>query len=196
MVCVWASLVFMGCAERSDVAAPPKEAARRPTHVDSILPRLEALRRFQAGSREVDTLEGGASSRDALIDQFVRAVETRDMVALGRLALNRDEFAFLYYPTAPQGLPPYELAPDLLWFLLQSNGEKGLARTRESLGSRPLGFVGYRCDPRPSREGVNLVWGPCVLRWRRGNQTGDARLFGLIIERAGRFKFVDYGSRL
>ena len=42
--------------------------------VDSILPREEALRRFREGLPPVDSLSGGAESRDALVAEFVRAL--------------------------------------------------------------------------------------------------------------------------
>jgi hypothetical protein len=182
-----------GCGGQSAAAAPP---AHRAVHVDSILPRGEALRRCQAGARRVDTLSGGALSRDALVREFVRGIEARDIAALRRLALDRDEFAFLYYPTAPQGQPPYDLEPGLLWFTLESGSHKGLARALESRGGQSLGFERYHCDSIPSRQGANTVWGPCMVRSRRKGVVAEERLFGLIIERAGRFKFVDYGNRL
>jgi hypothetical protein len=190
---VCSALPLSACGDRSAAAAPP---ARRATHVDSILPRAEALRRFQASARPIDSLTGGTASRDALVRAFVHAVETRDTAGLRRLSLDRNEFAFLYYPTAAQGLPPYDLAPDLLWFLLQNGSEKGLTRALASRGGRRLGFRSYRCDTMPSREGANLLWGPCVVRHRQAGVTVEERLFGLIVERDGRFKFVSYGNKL
>jgi hypothetical protein len=193
LMLVCSTLPLSACGDRSAAAAPPTQGA---THVDSILPRAEALRRFQASARPIDSLTGGAASRDALVDAFVHAVETRDTAGLRRLSLDRDEFAFLYYPTAAQGLPPYDLAPDLLWFLLQTGSDKGLTRALASRGGRTLGFQSYRCDTVPSREGANLLWGPCVVRHRQAGAIVEERLFGLIVERDGRFKFVSYGNKL
>ncbi len=193
IVFVCATAPLSACGERSAAAASP---AHRAIHVDSIRPRAEALRRFQAGLRPSDSLSGGPTSRDALVGAFVHAVETRDTAELRRLALDRDEFAFIYYPTTPQGLPPYDLTPDLLWFMLQSGSEKGLGRALASRGGRSLGFERYRCDPTPSRQGANLVWGPCAVRHRVDGGAFEERLFGLIVERYGRFKFVSYANPL
>ncbi len=190
---IGASTALGACAEREAAAAPP---AHRPTHVDSILPRAEALRRFQASARPADGLAHGVPSRDALVHAFVRALETRDTAGLRALALTRDEYAFLYYPTASQGLPPYDLPPDLLWFMLQSASDKGLTRLLAARAGGGLGYERYRCDPEPSREGANLLWGPCLVRHRRGGRMVTERLFGLVIERAGQFKFVSYGNKL
>jgi hypothetical protein len=41
------------------------------------------------------------------------------------------------------------------------------------------------------------VWGPCAIQHRESDGSRQAdRLFGLIVERAGRFKFVTYANRL
>ncbi len=185
------AMAASACGERTAAAA-----AHRPVHVDTILPRVEALRRFQATARPTERLADAATSRDVLVRAFVGALEKRDTVQLRRLALDRDEFAYLYYPTAPQGLPPYEVAPDLLWFMLRTGSDKGIGRALASRGGQPLGYESYRCDPTPSRQGANSVWGPCVVRRRQAGHVVEERLFGLIVEREGQFKFVDYGNGL
>jgi hypothetical protein len=40
------------------------------------------------------------------VTAWVKAMEAADTAALKRLLISRDEFAWLYYPTASQGLPP------------------------------------------------------------------------------------------
>lgn len=189
-----AVLCFLAACGRSSATTP---AAHRPVHIDSLIPRAEALRRFQAGIPAVDSLSGGVTSRDALVREYVRAIETRDTMMLRRLLLSRSEFAYLYYPTNPQGLPPYDLSPDLLWFMLSTGSDKGLTRALVEFGGQRLGYGGYACDSVPSREGANTVWGPCGVRLR--TQGGDScvqRLSGLILERGGRYKFVSYANKL
>ena len=163
--------------------------------VDSAIPREEALRRFRAGLPPVEMLDGGAQSRGALVRAFVRAVAAADTAALRRLTLSRAEFAWLYYPTTPQSLPPYDLAPGLMWFLIEGGSAKGARRLLSELGDRPLHHAGYRCADPPSREGANTVWGPCVVRRiQAAGDTTEARLFGPIIERGGRYKFVSLAN--
>jgi hypothetical protein len=190
-----AALVVLAGCERSSTSEAA--AAERPTHVDSVISREEALYRFQASTPPVDSLSGGVPTRDSLVRAFVSALAKRDSSALRRLLLDRSEFAYLYYPTNPQGLPPYDLRPDLLWFLVSTGSEKGLGRALEKRGGQVLGFSGYQCDSLPSREGGNVVWGPCSLRLRgpHGGTVAE-RLFGLIVERDGRYKFVSYANRL
>lgn len=186
--------VLAACAGKRPSGAGAPAA---PSHVDSVVPRAVALDRFRAGLDSVDTLSGGAPSLDALVRRFVRALEARDTAALAAMVLTRQEFGWVYYPTNAQGLPPYDLGPDLMWFTLVENSRKGLTHALEERGGRPLGYAGYSCDPRPSREGANTLWGPCVIR--RVQAPGDTtteRLFGLVIERGGRFKFVSLANRL
>jgi hypothetical protein len=61
-------------------------------------------------------------------------------------------------------------------------------------GARATRAIG--CDASPSRDGGNLIWGPGALRLRRSGQVTQERLFGLIIERKGRFKFVSCTNKL
>ena len=136
-------------------------------------------------------LAGGAPSRDALVRGFVTALERRDTAALVDLVLTRAEFASVYYPTAREALPPYELPQDLMWFRLVGESDRGLRRALDELGGRPLRYRGHTCG-EPRREGRNRLWGWC--RVRLGED--EISIFGLIVERDGRFKFVSYANKL
>jgi hypothetical protein len=182
------------CTPTDQTPAAAQQIARR---VDSAVPREVALTRFRACCGRVDSLAGGESSRDALIRRFVQSIEARDTTALRGMLLNRDEFAWLYYESAPQGLPPYNLSPALLWFMLEGNSGKGLARALSEYGGRPLGYAGHQCAATSRRESANRLVGPCVVR--RIEPRGDTvsvRLFGLLIERDGRWKFLSYANKL
>lgn len=190
--------IVVACHPATSDAEPTARTATYAGVVDSALPRDERLRRFRVGLPEVRALDdAAATSRTALVHAFVRALETGDSARARALVLTRAEFGWLYYPTTPQGLPPYDLSPSVLWFLTEGGTVKGLRRLLEARAGRPLGHVGYRCDPDASREGVNRVWGPCLVRWLRApGDTVEERLFGLILEREGRFKFVSLANGL
>ena len=172
---------------------PAQASARPPVVVDSAIARDEALRRFRAGLPRIDSLLGGAESREALVRRFVKALENSDTAAFRDLVLTRQEFAWLYYPTNAQGLPPYELAPDLFWFMLETRSRRGIVHALAERSGQPLGYLRTDCDSVPSIEGDNRVWGPCTIT-RRDSLV--ERLFGPIIERHGRFKFVSYANNL
>ena len=186
------------CSPATPSAAPAERTASYLGVVDSARPRDEALLRFRAGLAEPQGLDGAAAtSRDALVRALVEAVEAGDSARVRALVLTRAEFGWLYYPTTPQGLPPYDLSPALLWFLTDGATSQGVRRLLEERAGRPIGYAGYRCDPAPSREGVNTVWGPCLVRrLQAAGDTVEERLFGLILERNGRFKFVSLAGKL
>lgn len=187
-----ASVAFAACPAGQEGTAP-----RHADVVDSVVPRAVALARFRSGLDPVADLSGGAASREALVATFVRALETADTTTLGTLVVTRQEFAWIYFPTAPQGLAPYDLAPELFWFMLESRGRRGLIRLLEDRAGTPMGYLRTDCPPAPSIEGENRVWGPClVIREKPQGDSIAERLFGPIIERRGRFKFVSYGNRL
>ena len=170
---------------------------RPPVHVDSIFPIEEELRRFREGMAEPDGLgHGSAHSRDALMRAFLAALTTRDTAALARMTLDRAEFAYLYYPHTVYTRPPYELSPALVWFQVQQNSEKGLVRVLRRLGGSPLDLLDYRCDAQPEVQERNRIWSGCELRLNAGSATSSRRLFGPIVERDGRFKFVSYANGL
>jgi hypothetical protein len=185
------TLALLAACPPRDVR-PPRAAEET---VDSVLPRAEALRRFREGLPEVTELAGGAPSRDALVRGVIHALETRDTAALGALAVTKGEYAWLYYPTTPQRLPPYDLAPGLYWFMLEGRSRHGLAYLLAERSGAPLRLIGYDCGTTATREGGNTLHGPCLVR--RLQAPGDTvteRYFSLIVERAGRFKVLAYSG--
>jgi hypothetical protein len=163
--------------------------------VDSAIPIEEALRRFREGRVEPAGLRGGARSREALVTEFVRALERRDTAALRRMALDAEEFAWLYYPSSPLSRPPYELPPDLMWFQLGGQSEKGASLLLSERAGSPLGHAGHSCGSERV-EGENHIFGHCVLRRVLAGDTVSERLFGLIVERGGVYKFASYANKL
>ena len=189
-----AALVGIALAGTACERTPKANAS---TVVDSVIPREEALRRFRADLPEVDSLTNGRSSRDQLVHDFVRALERRDTAALKTMELTKAEFGWLYYPTNPQGLTPYDLSPSLMWFMLEERSAQGLGHLLAERAGTPLHVAGYSCDSTASVEGDNRIYGPCLLqRVQAPGDTSGERLFSLIIERGGRFKFVSYANKL
>lgn len=165
--------------------------------MDSAISREEALRRFREGLPRVTTFDGGMESKEVLLAGYLRALETRDTVALTRYGISRAEFAWLYYPWSSQGLPPYDVEPGLMWFLLSTHSDRGLRRALGLYGGQKLRMMDYDCGMKGTQEDANILWGPCVVRWR--NEQGEIesqRLVSQIIERDGRFKILSYGNKL
>lgn len=166
--------------------------------IDSILPPEEELRRFRAMAGDpVSTLSGGADSRDALVASFAAAVERSDRAALDHLTIDVREFAYLVYPSSPYTKPPFRQPPGLLWRLVRSPSDAGAARLLQRMGGKPLAVAGYRCDARVERQGENRLHTGCLLELTNPDGAiSRHRLFGPILERHGRFKFVSLQNEM
>jgi hypothetical protein len=162
--------------------------------VDSARTLDEDLRRFRADIPAAPVrFSGGAPSREALVRNFLNALAKSDTAALASMALTRAEFAYLTYPSSPYTRAPYRQSPEIVWLLLRAEHEKGLTRLLRRLGGAKVDYLGHRCDPEPLREGENRLWRGCRVRVRIGGDTArDRRLFGVIFERDGEFKFASY----
>jgi hypothetical protein len=191
-------LALSGCGEAtpqttdSDVAAASAEPAG-----DRILPMNEMIDGFQAELPRVTALsEDAPTSRAELVRRFAAAVEEGSVASLRAITVNAAEFAWLYFPTSIYSRSPYAQPPEVNWLLLQQNSLKGKARLLRFYGGRPLPVVGHTCLGE-TLEGENRIHEHCTLRLRREDgQHEDVRLFGSILERAGRFKLLSLSNRL
>ena len=191
LTAVGLALLAAGCAESEAGARPPALGV-----VDSAVPIADALERFRGGLTAPTGLKGDIRSREELVARFVRALERRDTAALRPLALDPAEFAWLYYPASPMSRPPYELPPDIMWLQMQGQSERGASLLLAERAGAPLGDVGHGCESERMEE-KNRIYGHCVLR--RVTAAGDTvgeRLFGLIMERDGIYKFVSFANKL
>jgi hypothetical protein len=167
--------------------------------VDSIFPVEEQIHRFKAARNDAAAaeLKGASASRAALVQRFMKALEARDTTDLRVMAVNAAEFIDLYYPASIYSHPPYQQSPEIAWLLLQQNSQKGIKRTLERFGGVPPRFARYSCKSEPRVEASNRFWEECLVRW---SPTPDApnpvRIFGSIMERDGRFKFVSFDNDL
>lgn len=190
-------LVFLLAA--CENAVPKSEAATQPETVkhvvDSVIPIDVALDRFRAGMKEPSALRGTVTSRDSLVAQVMEALQASDTMAFEKLAVNRAEWAWLYYPYDKLSKPPYELPPNLAWFQRQESNRKGVFRALRELGGHRIGLQGYTCDPEPTLEGDNKLWTGCrVTLSRDGAEPVTIRLFGAILERGGVFEILSYAN--
>jgi hypothetical protein len=164
--------------------------------IDSILPMAEYQRRFREGLSEVSALEGGAESPDGLARRFLAAVRARDTAALRAMVLSRAEFAWLLFPDHRYSEPPYELDPAIYWMQVTAESGKGLERVLQRYGGMPLTLQRLDCsaDTLQMLRGPTSLLGPCTVRYRTADSTITRRLFGSVLVRDGRAKFVSYAN--
>lgn len=182
---------------KAAVAADSAHPWRKPgDKVDSLLSMTEYLARFRDGLAEPAALSGGETSRDGLARHYLDAVSRRDTVALFGMLLTRAEYAWLVYPDHVYSRPPYDLDPAVAWLQLGDENGKGLSRVLQRYGGRPLEFRQLACarDTLQIVTGPDTLWGGCRLTYRSGDSTLTRTLFGSIVQRGGRVKFLSYHS--
>jgi hypothetical protein len=192
------SVLLLACQaadEPAEMESAPSRAADSPRSVtDSVFPVEEEIRRFKAARQGASTSEltGASASRDALVGRFIKALESSDTADIRRMALNAAEFIDLYYPSSMFSRPPYKQSPEVRWFLIQQNSNKGITRLLSRYGGQKVTVLDYNCAPEPTVEGENKLWDRCTVNWNL--QPSPMRIFSTIIERNGRFKFVSYAN--
>ena len=188
--------LLVACGGEPDAAPETRAADDAPAQVvDSVFPMDVMLARFRAELTEPSSLGRGADSRDALVEAVVQALQAADTTAFEGLAVDMAEWAWLYYPTSVQALPPYELPPGMAWLQLQENNRRGALRALERLGGHELAYGGYACDPEPTLEGDNKLWIGCLVNLGvDGAEPAPTRLFSAILERDGRFAVLSFAN--
>lgn len=190
---------YAATIDRDSVARVRQDSINRaqPGYVvDSILSPAEALRRFQDGVVNPGEFEHAEPSRDALVARFIRAVETNDSLSLIRSAVHRGEFAHLIYPQSPFAQSTRYQAPEVAWFQLSNGSVQGFRRTMARHGGSTMSSRGYRCPNPAERLGDLTIWRDCVLERRAGDTHTATRLFGPIVSRNGRYKFLSLANDL
>ncbi|HEV8365215.1 MAG TPA: hypothetical protein VGQ52_16990 [Gemmatimonadaceae bacterium] len=163
--------------------------------VDSIFPSEEEIRRFNAGLARPTALNGGAASRAELVRLFAAALRRADTAALRDLLVSRAEFGHFVFPESPFTRPPYKTKPIVIWTQLLGESTSGLERLLKNVSGDSMRISQLACDGAADREGANRYWRNCTVVLE--SPDGTARrihLFGHIMERGGRFKFLSYST--
>jgi hypothetical protein len=172
-----------------------REATTSAAAADVPVASIEGeLATFRSGLNSQPRTLSGAPTRDSLVRLFELALAKRDTAGLDRLRLTREEFAYLYFPDSKMSRPPYELGPEVMWMQIQSQSDKGLRRLVAKYGSAKLRIAALECQPLDRQSAI--VIHQCGVRVKQARDSSVQQLFGSIIERDGRFKFVGYANRL
>ncbi len=194
--CLLAVVLLSGGCDQQPAAqaAQPLAPQTATVVVDSILPVAEEIRRFKAqfACELPAELERVAESRTALVAAFRDALIARDTARLESLTINAAEFIELYYPHTQYTRPPYRQSPALVWFFIRQSSEKGLTRALARFGSTSMTAGDLSCD-QPVIQEQNRLW-TCTMPVELDGHTAPIRLFGAILERHGRFKFVSFAN--
>ena len=198
-----AVVTCVACGDSSARSArePFRDSApieRTTSVIDSALPIPELLARLRATLADTPTvLVGGASSPEALVRALAGALRTHDTATVRALAVSRAEFAWLYYPYSKNIAPPYELPPSVLWLTLVASSDKGAGRLLERFGGVRLRIEQVSCPATFESEGPNSILRDCRVRFAVADSAArELRLFGTLLARDGRYKFLSYTNDL
>ena len=197
-VCILTLLVMAACERRERAQAPGNAASnvRSAQPADSQASMSFLLRRFQARAGTPSTdLSGGATDLDGLARAFVNALEKRDTMAVERMIVTVPEFAHLYFPQSIFMRAPYELDPAVVWMQLDAATTTGMRRALARYGGTRLGYLGIECRPADI-QGLARIHGCDVRRIDGRGEVIRERLFGPVLERGGRFKFLSLQNGL
>ena len=173
------------------LAQSGSSAAGKPT------PKPAAAQAAKPIAKPATVFSHGATSRSALVTAFVGAMERNDTTALMRLVVDRAEFGYLVYPTSPNAAPPYRQSPGLVWLSRSASTDKAVTRLLAGFGGKPLPYAGFTCADSVDHQGRNAIWSDCVVkRVVGGGDTTRLRMFGAIVARDGRFKFLSLTNGL
>lgn len=196
---IFLALLLVACDRIPDAQERPLASHATTTATaagDGVTPMPYLLRRFQARMGEAPaTLRGGEASLDGLVARFTTALAESDTATLVQLRVTGVEFAHLYFPESIFMRPPYELDPEILWMQVDAASSTGLRRALEQYGGRPAGYAGLLCGP-PDAQGATRIHGCDIRVAVAAGGTARQRLFGAILERNGRFKFLSFQNRL
>jgi len=190
-----AGLVAACGPAQKDASQPGSESLPAADTADSVPSAEASLASFRRQLPAVTRLEGGAPSRDRLVEDFIAAVERNDTASVSRMHVSRAEYAYLYFPTSIYMRKPYVQPPAIAWLLSTQSSEKGISRVLRRLGGQNLTYAGYDCGEE-SREGDNTFWRSCTVTYTDPHDRSvvTRRLFGTVIERHGRYKFLSYAN--
>ncbi|MGH7712697.1 MAG: hypothetical protein ACREOG_15505, partial [Gemmatimonadaceae bacterium] len=163
--------------------------------VDSIFLIAEEMRRFNEGLVRPDSLTGGATTRTELVRKFTAALARHDTSSLRQMHVTRAEFGHFVFLESPYSRPPYKTKPGLIWLQLMSESERGMSRLLERVAGNAVRISDLQCEATPDRQGPNRYWRNCTMMVRDGNgRSRRLHLFGQILERDGRAKFLSYDT--
>jgi hypothetical protein len=132
-------------------------------------------------------------SDDGLASEVLAALEQRDAARLQQLALNEDEFRDVVWPELPAARPERNLTADYVWRDLHAKSRVGLEALIAEYGGKPLQLVRVEYQGETTQHRSFLVRRDAVVIARNGDgQEQRLRLFGSVVERAGRFKIFSY----
>lgn len=138
-------------------------------------------------------LANGSGSLDEMARRFLDALARADEGELKSMSVDRAEFERVFWPDLPASAPDSGLSLDFVWNQYKWKAARGLERLLEDHGGRQYEYVsvGFTGESRSYPHHV-IHSGSFVEVLDPDGATRRLRLFGSVVEQAGRYKIYGY----
>ena len=145
------------------------------------------------GCSRTARLENTFESDEALAHAVLDGLERQDYDGLFRLAVTRDEFEGLVWPTLPVSRPEVGMPVDYVWQDTLTKSRAHLTSTLSQHGGKHYALVRVGTSGETTRQGTHEISRKTqlVVRDAQGHEQ-TVRLFGSIIRQDGRSKVFSY----
>jgi hypothetical protein len=136
-----------------------------------------------------NTFESDEALAQAVLDGL--AVQNREVLL--NLAVTRDEFAHIVWPTLPVSRPEVGMPMDFVWQDTFTKSRAYLGQTLDEFGGKQYQLVRVEFQGKTTDHGTHTISRETRLVVRNAeNQELTLRLFGSIIRQDGRSKVYSY----
>ena len=146
-----------------------------------------------AGACTQPALDSGFESDEALVQAVLDGLHRRDAAGLLDLAVTREEFEDLVWPTLQVGRPEVGMPLDYVWDDTFSKSRRHLIQTVAAHGGRRYRLERVEFGGPVTHHGTHAIARETQLVVRdEDGQQRTLRLFGSIIRQDGRSKVFSY----
>ncbi len=146
-----------------------------------------------AACARVPTLQNTRETPRAVAEAVIAALDDKNIDALTALAVDEEEFRVLVWPQLPAARPERNLTWQYVWQDLSTKSRYHARARQAAWSARGARVVQVRFDGPVEDHGTYRIHRETVIDLRRPDgQQSTERLFGSMIEQAGRFKVFSY----
>ena len=161
----------------------------------SVSTTTEPIANDSATIEKVQTFSGTFASREELFDALEAAIGSGDLDVMRALAVSREEFRDLVWPTLPiANRPKSNFTWDFVWYQHELRHESSLLRTAMDFSGQSLEIVGIQARGKTTDHGAFHIYREnCVEVVRPDGTREELRLFGSLLETGdGRYKIYSF----
>ena len=132
-------------------------------------------------------------SPDRLGIAVVDALNKKNIEALDRLRVQREEYLNWIWPAFPASRPPNNFPGDFAWSNLNKKCNIGMQKWIAQYGGRTLKFVAIRFEkPMETYDGFQLLRGTVLTLQKTDGEKEELKILGSVVVKNKRYKLLSY----